>query len=121
MSLPRDLTKHIAYLNDTLRRTAGATDADVDWLNGEVHVTRGIAALSIADQAAILRTVNRFDAFDPEDDPYCERDFGEFDHKGQRIFWKIDYYDLTLSQGSGDPADPRVTRRVLTIMLADEY
>ena len=51
-------------------------------------------------------------------DPYGEHDFGSFDYKGQKIFWKIDYYDLNYEYMSENPADPTITNRVLTIMLA---
>jgi len=35
--------------------------------------------------------------------------------------FKIDYYDKDLNFHSPDPADPTVTERIITIMLADEY
>ncbi|MBQ8676948.1 MAG: DUF3768 domain-containing protein [Alphaproteobacteria bacterium] len=41
--------------------------------------------------------------------------------KCHQIFWKIDYYDKTLRYLSNDPADPKQTVRVMTIMRADEY
>ncbi|MGB5864416.1 MAG: DUF3768 domain-containing protein [Sulfitobacter sp.] len=59
--------------------------------------------------------------FDPDNDVYEEHDFGAVDFGGHRIFWKIDYYNKSLSQASTDPANERVTTRVLTIMLAEEY
>jgi hypothetical protein len=36
-------------------------------------------------------------------------------------FGRIDYYDRATEMGSPDPADPAVTTRVLTFMLADQY
>jgi hypothetical protein len=54
-------------------------------------------------------------------DPHEEHDFGAFDADGQRVFFKIDYYDESLSYHSPDPTDPAVTKRVITIMLAEEY
>ena len=38
-----------------------------------------------------------------------------------RVFFKIDYYDKSLTFHSPDPADPAVTERIITIMLAEEY
>ena len=89
--------------------------------DGAILVTGGISALPTDDQAAILERVRTFDDFDPDNDPYGEHDFGALDHSGIQIFWKIDYYDLGERNGSPDPADPSVTHRVLTILLADEY
>ena len=37
------------------------------------------------------------------------------------IMFKIDYLDRELSMHSTDPADPSVTQRIITIMLAEEY
>ena len=97
-------TNTIAALNDLCRRAMGIA-----------------GRLMLGDQSAIRERVELFDAFTPDNDPHQERDFGSFDQAGQTIFWKIDYYDPTLTYGSEDPSDPRQTVRVLTIMLAAEY
>lgn len=103
----------IARLNDELRRTFAA---------GHVMLTVGIRALPAAGLREVLARVRSYDDFTTDSDPHGERDFGAFELDGiGRIFWKIDYYDPTLSFGSEDPADPARTRRVLTIMLAEEY
>jgi hypothetical protein len=108
-----DTTKRIAELNDLCRTAMG--------IAGRLVQTAGISALPQEDQSAIREKVETFDAFTPDNDPHKERDFGAFEHNGERIFWKIDYYDTTLSMGSEDPSDTKQTLRVLTIMLASEY
>ncbi|MDH5327631.1 MAG: DUF3768 domain-containing protein [Gammaproteobacteria bacterium] len=102
----------IAALNDSLRRS---------FLGGQVLLTPGIYDLPEADQSAVLEKVMTFDAFDSEDDPYGEHDFGCVEHAGKRYFFKIDYYDKGMEYRSADPANPEVTVRVLTIMTALEY
>jgi hypothetical protein len=104
--------ERIAELNDLLRKT---------FIGGRIVITAGIAAMPESDQAAILANVQAFDAFSPDNNPHGQRDFGSFSHNGARVFWKIDYYDPSLTFGSEDPADPSKTARVLTVMLALEY
>jgi len=106
-------TSTISRLNDMLRAT---------FATGHVMVTEGIQALPTPVRAEVLAKVRAFDDFGPDNDPHDEHDFGAFDVEGAgKVFWKIDYYDNDLQFGSPDPADPKVTRRVLTIMLATEY
>jgi hypothetical protein len=87
----------------------------------ELVITRGVADYGndFADRA--VTAVRRFSNFTEDNDPYGEHDFGSFDLDAVKLFWKIDYYDRKLEYGSPDPADPAVTRRVLTILLAEEY
>jgi hypothetical protein len=84
-------------------------------------LTKGVIALGRAKQLAILDAVAAFDGFDAENDPYGEGDFGALEVEGERLFFKIDYFDRSLTAYSLDPADPSCTTRVLTIMLAEEY
>jgi len=105
--------KKIAELNDLARTAMGVA--------GRVLQTDGIAALPAQAQSRIREKVELFNDFTPANDPYGEHDFGAIEHEGERIFWKIDYYDKRCEYGSEDPADPSQTTRVLTIMLASEY
>src|SRR6266567_6425848 len=97
-------TARIAALNDTFRTTLQA---------GCVLVTSGIRALGEEAIRAVLDQVRSFSAFDPDNDPHEEHDFGSFDHRGQAIFWKIDYFDAEMRYGSENPADAAKTTRVL--------
>jgi hypothetical protein len=69
----------------------------------------------------ILEIVRSFCAFSDANDPFHEHDFGSFEFDNERFFWKIDYYDLTLSAASPDPSNEKLTQRVLTVMHASEY
>ena len=107
-----DRAGRICALNDELRRTG---------TGGRVALTAGIAALPPEAIAAVLLAVQVFDAFTPDNDPHGEHDFALLEAAGQRVMFKIDYYDREMSMHSPDAANPAVTVRVLTIMLASEY
>jgi hypothetical protein len=111
--LSRNRTR-ICGLNNQCR-TGGLT-GDGLWV-----ITRGVRALGADFVACAVRKVQAFDRFDADNDPYGEHDFGAFSLCGERLFWKIDCYDRALAAGSPNPADPDVTVRVLTLMLASEY
>jgi len=107
-----DSKRMICDVNDALRRT---------FVGGLVTVTAGIANLPAERRRSVLAAVQAFDAFTEDNDVHGEHDFGVVEVDKVRSFWKIDYYDGEMEMMSPDPADPTVTRRVLTIMLADEY
>lgn len=105
-------TQRIRDLNDTLRTKL---------LGGRIMFTTGVQALGRERVRRLMLSIIAFDAFDHENDPHHEHDFGAVSDGDQRVFWKIDYYDQQLEFGSPDPSDPAVTIRVLTVMLAEEY
>jgi hypothetical protein len=105
-------TVRIAALNDAMRQNL---------IGGMAVITPGIAALGQAAVARIIKTIEVYDDFCHATDPHEEHDFGVFDADGKRVFFKIDYFDETLSVHSPDPSDPALTKRVITIMLAEEY
>ena len=108
-----DNTAKIRELNDLTRTAMGVV--------GRVYQTPGITALDPRLQSKIRERVETFDQFTPDNDPYGEHDCALLQVDGVRVIWKIDYYDVNYELHSDDPADPTITRRVLTIMLAEEY
>lgn len=99
-------------LNDSFRKTG---------TGGTIVITRGIQALEDQLKRSIINTIKAINEFTPDNDPYGTHDFGSVKVEDLVAFWKIDCYDLDLIYGSPDPSDPNVTRRIMTIMLAEEY
>ena len=104
--------ERIRDLNDELRTTG---------IGGTTYLTRGMWAKGSDFVAHAVSAVRAFDAFTNDNDPWQEHDGATLDVDGETVIFKIDYYDANMEYGSPDPADPKVTRRVLTIMLAEEY
>lgn len=104
--------ERIRALNDQLRSTGNG---------GLTLVTQGVLEHGLVFAARARAAIAKDATFSKANDPYAEHDFGAIDIEGNRLFWKIDYYDLAREFGSPDPSDPTVTSRVMTIMMADEY
>lgn len=105
--------ERIARLNDALRKTGQG---------GAIMVTRGVRALPGFKVTALLLMLQTTDEFDIDNDPHGERDFGGLEwSNGAELLWRVDYYDNDMLYASPDPADPSVTQRALTVMLASEY
>ena len=96
----------ISMLNDKFRKSGFG-----------VTLTCGVQ--SVQDLPGLIKAIREFDTFTEDNDPYGEHDFGRLDWHGDKVFWKIDYYNQALEEW----ADPltKECKRVLTVMLANEY
>lgn len=103
----------VRRLNDAFRRHNQG--------RGSFLITAGVRDRGEAFLQATIATVRAFEAFTRDNDPNEEHDFGSVTIEGERLFFKIDYYDLSLTAHTPDAADPAQTHRVLTVMLASEY
>ena len=123
-----DLTRHTQRLND-LARTRPET------VNATWNITRGVSRLLTGEnppanqpeayapeRLAALRDVPAlFKDWDSGNDPYGEHDFGALELFGERLFFKIDYYQPENDTLAPVPSNIDLCRRVLTVMRADEY
>jgi Protein of unknown function (DUF3768) len=113
-------TLRIRELNDALRATF-----PYSFCNGKIVFTAQVYNLMGRDRdlfwKEVMNGVYGYDSFTEDNDPHGEHDMTFFECHGESLFWKIDYYDLTLSRHSPDAADPSVTWRVLTVGFAEDY
>jgi hypothetical protein len=100
----------IAEKNDQLRQTAPHLR-----LPHRFVLSDEIAALPKDQLEWIIYKVKMFSDFNEKNDPHSERDFGELELQGQKIFWKFDYYDQHLKYFEENGI------RILTVMFAYEY
>ena len=101
MEATTDQIATVAALNDIARRTMGVTCRTV--------ITQGIAALDENTQSDILKMIEGFEDFTPDNDPHGEHDAG-FLHRdvigkwhtrrtddstrpALSVMWKFDLYD----------------------------
>jgi len=118
-------TLEIAVQNDLFRKALidpiAALEMQGKGIQGQVLVTPGVSGEGAAFQAAALVAVAADTKFTEDNDPYGDHSFGTVTVSKQKLFWKIDLYDLEFKFGSERPFDPTVTQRALTIMCPSEY
>ncbi len=109
----------VAVLNDQMRAKLDSPAPNI------VVMTQGILALvdsnpaiAIARQLELMFIVSTYSAFSEDNNPHGERDFGDFEWRGTRCYWKIDLYEDPDVKSANDP--PAITR-VITIMLPSDY
>jgi len=69
------------------------------------------ASMGVLDMSELGKLIQGYSSFDEGNDPYGEHDFGAFEFRDKKLFWKIDDYT----------EQPEPYRHVLTVMLAEEY
>lgn len=111
-SIDNEQKDKIRILNDLLRK---------ELIGGNVLATKGVNALPDIIKAKVFELIRDFDEFTENNDPHGLHDFGEVEHQGLRVWFKIDCYDNDLKYGSPNASDPEVTKRVMTILLPEEY
>lgn len=102
----------VAELNDKHRKWIPLTST---------VITSGVDRLGADVVDKIISKVRSFNAFEEGNDPYGEHDFWAIEHAWEKIYWKIDYYSKDWRGWGEDPSDVDKTKRILTIMLSDEY
>ena len=112
MSEKENRVQQIAETNDQVRQTV---------MRDRLMITSGIRRLSHDTQNKIFAAIETYDDFKPSNDPHKEHDFGSIKIDGNSVFWKVDYFDNDLEYHSPDVLNRSVTRRVLIVMLAEEY
>jgi len=107
MDIDFERAEEIAKRNDRFRRTST-----------RMMMTSGVVE-TLPDTLGLALAIRDYDRFTEDNDPYGEHDFGSLEWNGEKVFWKIDYYDQQLENGR-DPLDVDC-KRILTVLLASEY
>ena len=112
----------IALLNDELRKKLISGELFKADSKDKAFITRGASIfVNGMNRMQFLNNVALYRNFTEDNNPHGERDFGNFMYQKEKIFWKIDYKDNSMTYHSPDASDPSQTIRVLTIMKASEW
>jgi hypothetical protein len=122
-----DHTDEIRRLNDLARSLPETVNATWTLTRGVVLLLTGCddspcgTAQAVERFAQLRGAIAQFKDWPQDDDPYSEHDFGVFVLLGNKLYFKIDYYYPDHDSQAPTPSNAELCRRILTIMLAEEY
>lgn len=126
LTLPEFGTKeHVALValhNDNFRRwhCLGVRKPST-FVPGRSVWTNTFAAEDEDFKRAASLAIGNFDGFVEDNDPDGFHDFGAVEVDGRAVWFKIDHYDDFFQYGSKDPANLKVTKRLLTILFPSDW
>ena len=85
--------KRIADLNDKFRKSL--------LTGGRTYMTVGVNLKGPEFVAKAFAKVIAFNDFNADNEPHRDHDFGSYELKGEKLFWKIDSYEGELVNGDG--------------------
>lgn len=109
-SAASERSARIRELNEATRRRP---------FEARIFVARRLTDLGGSIVPELVGMAMEYSDFDPETDPTGEHQSGTFDVRGLRVLWQIHYLDAKAEGLSPDPADPKVTSRMIAFKLAD--
>lgn len=122
-----DQSFHTRRLNDMTRTQPQIVNATWVMTQGVAHLLAGdddreeAVAAALTRALALRAAIATFSDWREGNDPYGEHDFGAFALFGRRLFFKIDYFHPDHDTLAPVTGSIELCRRVLTVMLAEEY
>ena len=111
----------ICEQNDAFRKASCGYPTGEAVPEGKLVMTQGVNALGPAFIMVLLERLASFNDFTFDNDPTGWHEFGALEVNDIKVWFKIDLYDLNYEVGSETPHDPDQTRRVMTLLLPQEY
>ena len=111
----------VAVQNDVFRKRLWIPYFGIPDIQGRYVISKGVRSLAPQAQIEIFAMIRDEDEFHDDNCPSEHRNFGVVYHGNESIVWKIDYSDTNYRCNFGGYTDPKATRRVMTILLDEEY
>ena len=111
----------VAVQNDVFRKRLHIPQFGTPQIQGRFVLSKGIQSLTPQVQIEVFAKIRNYNDFTVENSPSEERSFGVIYHADVSVVWTIDSFDENYQCSGEGRANPKVSRRVLKIVLEREY